>query len=91
MDNKIEALKGRFRVVEIDICVATGFDDDDPLGENCCIVIGDYRPLWYAKFLARRTRGGRFARQVHDETGKCIYYSGERGYGFVPEIKKEEI
>lgn len=65
---------GRFRVVEIDISAATGFYNDDPNGEHCATVIGDFRFLWRAKQIARRRSGGRFPRQVHDDRGTCIAY-----------------
>lgn len=61
----------RFRVVEIDIRIATGLEGEP---EDCATVIGDYPFKWFAKLVASRRKGGRFPRQVHNQKGECIAY-----------------
>ena len=67
------APEGQYRVVEIDIRAATGFPETAG-SEGYATIISDHESLSSARRVARRREGGRFARQIHDDTGKCIAY-----------------
>lgn len=77
---EMNAPAGKFRVVQIDIRAATGFFDDDPYGESCASLVRDCDSLEEAAKDVKAVPGeGRYCRQVHDETGRCLlYHDGER-------------
>lgn len=66
---------GKYRVMEIDISVADGFSGQ--MDEECGYVVGDFRAYWLALIAANYTvpDTGRFPRQIHDHTGKCLYFT----------------
>lgn len=80
----VKAPKGKYRVIEVDVCYADGYLGDP---EESLTLLGDYRWLWVAKLAAcrkmpwrwlgfqlRKIVTSRFARQIHNESGECIFY-----------------